>query len=176
MPRAYVFDKSTRFVHQRERYSSPVTYDVGYCARVYDSIVCAGPESPYVWRWSRDVFFDDGDPIVRTMTVRAELAQDTVISSVALDLRVIDQPLTGQGSAPTAMLTYSRDGGRTWSDDWGDEREIVLPPVGAGDEYRPGDWQFGQFSRLNGALFRIRISDPVRFTIQGVWINEGVVG
>jgi len=171
MPKAYVYDTSTRLWHQRERYGYSTTYDVGFSTRVYDSIVCASPELPYIWALSRDVFTDDGDPIIRTMTVRAELPDDMTIWNMALDIRVMDQPLSGQGSAPVAMLTYSRDGGQTWSDDWGDVREIALPGAGVYDA-RPAEWQFGLFYRAHGAMFRLRISDPVRFAIQGLWLNE----
>ena len=173
LPRTYVLDRSTGLVHQRARYGYATTYDVGYTARAYDATVCASPESPYLWQWSRDVFDDDGDPIIRTMTVRAEIAEDMTIYSVALDIRVIDQPLSGQGLEPSCMITYSRDGGQTWSDDWGDVRVVPLPAVGQADA-RPGDWQFGAFTRVHGALFRIQISDPVRFAVQGLWLNEGV--
>jgi len=173
MPRAYVYDTSTRLWHQRERYGYATTYDLGHAARAYDAVVGASPELPYIYELSRDVFTDDGDPIIRTMTVRADLPNDMTIASLALDIVVLNQPLSGQGSAPTLMLTYSRDGGQTWSDDYGDVREIALPPAGVYDA-KPGDWQFGLFTRAHGAMFRLRISDPVRFAVQGVYLNQGL--
>lgn len=168
---AYVYDKSMRLWHRRARYGAS-TYDVGFSQRAYDTVVCAGPTSPYVWELSRDVFTDDGDPIVRTLTARLDLRDDLAIRSLSLDIRIMNQPLTGTGSAPVAMLTYSKDGGQTWSDDYGDVREIALPPAGVYDA-RPTTWQLGLFTRAYGAMFRIRISDPIRFALQGMFVNEG---
>lgn len=167
----YVRDTSTGLWHTRKRYNTS-QWDVGYVTSAYDSVLCASPTSTYLWSYDRTVYTDDGDPIERVMTVKADLPDDMSIQSVCLDIRCYDQPLSGQGSAPQALLTYSRDGGQTWSDAWGDTRTIDLPTRG-NTEARPTEWQFGLFTRSYGFMLKITLSDPVGFAVQGLWLNSG---
>ena len=167
----YVRDTSTGLWHERRRYNSS-QYDVGFTTAAYDSILCAGPDSPYLWSFDRTVYTDDGDPIVRVMTVKADLPNDMPINSVCLDVRCYDHPASGQGTEPVMMLEYSRDGGRTWSGSWGDVRSVNLPTA-ADPTARPVEWQFGLFTRQNGFMLRLSFSEPIGFAMQGVWLNSG---
>jgi hypothetical protein len=81
-------------------------------------------------------------------------------------MEVFDQPLSGQGSAPTLMLEVSSDNGNSWSD----ERTVSLPANGAWGK-RIQAYRFGMFRTEYGMLVRIRISDPVGFALYGVWVN-----
>ena len=70
---------------------------------------------------------------------------------------------TGQGSNPQMMLQVSRDGGHTFgAEQWRD--------MGKLGNYRTRT----QWTRLGQArdwVFRLRISDPVKRIILGVWVD-----
>lgn len=74
--------------------------------------------------------------------------------------------LTGQYAEPVVELSYSRDGGRTFSA----RRSTKL---GSRGSFRQSvEWRaLGTFD-APGALFEVRCSDPVPFRVSGVQINE----
>lgn len=107
-----------------------------------------------LYELSTDVYTDDGDPLVREITVNHIRTGKRVFyaeAEVRLDTGV---GLTeGQGSDPQIMLQMSDDAGRTWgSEHW--------RPMGKiGDYLRRVIWR-----RLGSAFtrtFRLRITDPV---------------
>jgi hypothetical protein len=153
----------------RSRYNRP-TYDVGFIAQCYGETVCAGPDDPFLWRQSRDVFDDDGDPIVREMTVHVPFKDDASVDSIGLDITVRGQAM---GVTPKALLTFSRDGGNQQSlDALGIEREVDLPAAG-NHSARPTAWRFGRAERGKGFLLSIKITDAIGFALNGVFVNEG---
>jgi hypothetical protein len=62
----------------------------------------------------------------------------------------------------------SVNGGATYSD----ERSVDLPANGIYN-VRVQDWAFGIASAERGVIIRIRISDPIGFSIWGVFVNPG---
>lgn len=70
---------------------------------------------------------------------------------------------TGQGSNPQVMLQVSKDGGQTW----GPERWTGLGAIG---EFaaRP-IWR--TLGRAYDWTFRLRVSDPVQFSLAGAWVD-----
>jgi hypothetical protein len=74
--------------------------------------------------------------------------------------------LTGQYADPVVEMCFSRDGGRTFSA----RRSTKL---GAQGEYRrQQEWRALGLFDAPGALFDIRVTDPVPFRVSGVAINE----
>jgi len=64
---------------------------------------------------------------------------------------------TGQGSDPQAMLRYSDDGGKTWSD----ELWTTIGPLG--DYQRAAIWR--QLGQSRERIFEVKVTDPVDVTI-----------
>lgn len=164
LARAYVFDAELNLWHTRERYGEDV-YDVDFCANAYDVTVCAGRNSPYLWELDPDVFTDDGDPIVRRMTFKVPSTGDVTVDRIVIDAKWRAQPLEGQGSSPTALLSVSMDNGETESD----PRELSIP--GAGQSWRVQDFGFGLANAEDGCIITLEWSDPVGAVVYGIWVN-----
>lgn len=65
--------------------------------------------------------------------------------------------LSGQGSDPQAMMTYSNDGGRTWSN------EIWRSMGKIGEFTRRAEWH--RLGQANDYRFRLVVTDPVDATV-----------
>lgn len=167
--RAIVYDLSTRLWHERTRYGSSA-YDIDFMANAYGEVVCASNASTYLWKLDPDVYMDDTSLIQRQMTVHIPTGALTDINRIVLDVQFFDQPLTGQGSAPTMILDYSKDGGQTWSTDSGTQREISLPANGQLGK-RIQAFQFGRARPEYGFLLRLTLTDPIGFALSGIWVN-----
>lgn len=165
LARGYVFDADLNLIHTRERYGEDV-YDVDFVTSAYGATLCAGRNSPYIWEFDPDVFTDDGDPIVRRMTFKVPSTGDVTVDRIVFDAKWRAQPLEGQGSAPTVLLSVSMDNGETWSD----ARELEVP--GPGQKWRVQDFGFGLADAEDGCLIRLEWSDPVGAAIYGVWVNS----
>ncbi len=120
-----------------------------------------------VYKLKRDVYSDNGTPIVRELTGRHfEVGMDWfTVNRFILDIEAGVGISTGQGSNPQVMLQYSVDNGHTWS-------EELWTAVGAAGEYqtRVEWWRLGRF---RDAIFRIKFSDPVKFVIAGAGLTMG---
>lgn len=120
-----------------------------------------------VYKLKRDVYSDNGTPILRELTGRHfELGMDWfTVSRFILDMEAGVGVSSGQGSSPQVMLQYSVDNGHTWS-------EELWTSVGAIGDYqtRVEWWRLG---RARDMLFRIKFSDPVKFVIAGAGLNLG---
>lgn len=141
-------------------------YDLAFSAQAYGATYVMGRETGAVWRLDRTSYTDAGEPIERIMTLRVMAGRDTPIDELALDLQCVDQPLTGQGSAPTAVIRASRDGGMTWDP----PRTVNLPTPGQYGR-RVQLWGMGLITREHGLTLEIVITDPIGFAITGAWIN-----
>lgn len=116
-------------------------------------------QSGRIYETNLDIHTDDTNTIFRTATTpvihgdRARVFMDRL----EIDIESGVGLTTGQGSNPQAMLTYSDDGGRTWSNEkWGD-----LGKIG---EYSTR-LKFHQLGSFYQRIFKLRISDPVRTVI-----------
>ena len=120
-----------------------------------------------VYKLKRDVYSDNGTPIVRELTGRHfEIGTDWfTVNRFVLDIEAGVGLSSGQGSNPQVMLQYSVDNGHTWS-------EELWTAIGAAGEYqtRVEWWRLGRF---RDAIFKITLSDPVKFVIAGAGINTG---
>jgi len=166
---AFVYDFSTGLWHERTRYGSSA-YDVDFMAGAYGEVLCASANAAYLWKLDPETYQDDTSLVQRQMTVSVPVGGFSEINRIVLDAQFFDQPLTGQGSAPTMILDYSKDGGQTWSVDLGTQRTIDLPPNGATSR-RIQAFRFGQCKPEYGFLLRLTITDPIGFAINGIWVN-----
>jgi hypothetical protein len=168
--RAFSYDVAEDAWSERETYEADA-YRHGFYAFAYDMHFVSGTSSDAVFTMERTAYDDNGDPLVKTVMLHVPAPNNAVISSIGLDIKTFDQPLTGQGSDPLAMVTFYRDGGSVSSAAQGLMRYLNLGANGAHGQ-RPTAWRFGQV-KSDGFLLEVSISEPVGFAIYGVWINEG---
>lgn len=174
--RAYALDLSTRTFSERTRYGASA-YDLDFACEAFGGqTLVAGRGSPYIWTLENDTHTDDGDPRECEMTVHVPAGGGMSIDRLVFDMQVRDQPAAGTGSAPKMMLTFYRDGGRLDSlKGEGIERTLELPSLGHGGGARNGArvqaFRFGKVDPEAGFLLKIRITDPIRFAIRGLFVN-----
>lgn len=166
---AHVYDGATKLWHTRE------SYGLGYWApkyhtNAYGYDVVALEGGSKIYTLERNVYADDGDPVVRTATLRFNSMSREAIGSFCLDAATFDLPESGQGSSPQLMISFSTDARAVPSD--GRNALIVdMPPVG--NYWKPTIWGLGQMTPSEGMLAHISVSDPLGVAIHGAWINEG---
>lgn len=168
LERCFVRDVTLGQWHERTKFDE-TTYDIGFCTNYNGTLIIAGPDSPNIYALDPDVFDDAGDPIARVITFAIPVGGNQSIDRLVFDMRVLDQPLTGNGSVPSMTLDFSNDGGRTWASDSGYTRDVALP--GANEYFRIQEFQFGQATADQPFLVRLQITDPINFSIAGVWVN-----
>jgi hypothetical protein len=139
------------------------------CATAVEGVALFGDAiDGTVWNMADSAYTDGGSVLQRLFTA----FQPVTDGSYTLDVIHLDADfgatpvLIGQGSDPLVELRSSRDGGRTWSD-W---RQSNLGKQG---QYRArAMWRrFGSFD-APGAIFEIRVTDPVRLRVSAVRANE----
>lgn len=166
----FVFDALTRRFHQRTALGA--SFNLVHYARFNGKHIVASDQSDAVYTWESSVYSDAGTAIERVAMVHVALAEKMPVSNVTLDIKAFGQPVTGQGSAPKAYLTFYRDGGSLDSlQQIGVEREVTL---GAAGNYRrrPTAYRLGIANAIDGFLLKIRITDPIGFALNGIWVNE----
>ena len=145
---------------------------IGRCAITQDGSPIFGSSLDGKTLAFGDVHTDLDGPLIRRFRAGKVLSGGTLtVDNLRLRTNPGNTPyLTGQYADPVVELSYSRDGGRTFSA----YRSTKLGAVG---EYRRSvEWRaLGTFD-APGALFDIRVSDPVPFRVSGVTINEDAGG
>lgn len=122
-------------------------------------------ENGNVYEYDLDTFSDNGNPLVSEQTF--EIVQDELktipVGTFQLDLDVGVGLTTGQGEDPQAMLTWSRDGGKTWSN-------ALWRTFGRIGEYGTRCiWH--RVGGGNRMVFKVRITDPVRRNITAAYFE-----
>ena len=159
--RSFLFDCSTRLWSEAQTGTSvtPVrhwanlsTYTAGY-------ILLSDYATNQCYIMSDSQYTDNGQTIIREVVTRHILSQ---FNRVRISLLYIDMETgvglqTGQGSNPMIMLSSSKDNGRTWSA----ERWVSLGAVGT--YLTRVIWR--RFGSARDYVFKIRMSDPVKFVI-----------
>lgn len=163
LARAFFYDHDTGFWHERTRYGLDA-YDLDFCARAFGQVFVASMTSATLWRLDKDVYTDDGEAILREITIHAPVSGDVPIDCIALDFEWYAQD--DAGARPTISLEVSLDGGRSWCE----PRQLTLPRLG---EYgaRVRDFGFGMASAEWGVLVRLRLAAAIGFGWWGLWIN-----
>lgn len=121
-----------------------------------------------LYKFDLDYYTDNGDAIRRVRSCAPMVAPDFTyqyFSNLQIEFEAGGGLTTGQGNDPKALLTYSDDGGKTWSN----ERPASLGKVG---QYR-NRTRWVRLGRSRDRVFRIVISDPVKVTIINAAMNQG---
>lgn len=170
---AYAFDALMRAFSERTTYDATgtTTFAPAYYANFNGAHVWAASDRDGLYTWDGDAYSDAGDPIERVMSLHVRADQNIPISNITLQMRTFGQPVTGQGSAPQAMVSFWRDGGNANSlQQIGIERVVGLGATGT--SILPTIWRLGMINAANGLIIKIRITDPVGFAFSGLWVNE----
>lgn len=127
-------------------------------------------------------YYDDaGDPII-SIRIATPTYDPSELSSLFIHKLVIDSESgVGDGSTgglpgsivlthsgdPQAWLSWSNDGGHTWSDEYS-------ASVGKIGEYKKR-LMWRRLGRSRNRVFRLRMIDSVKKVILGAYINDGVI-
>ena len=144
--------------HERETY--PDVSWRGCCTvHAYDRYLVGDNENGNIYELDADTYQDNGTTIRRVAAFpplgNGEAEQ--VMGRFEVEFEAGVGLTTGQGSDPEAMLRFSDDGGRTWSNE-------LRRPIGKIGEYENRAlWtRLGQFRRR---VMEVSVSDPVKVAI-----------
>ena len=168
----WVYDFSTGLWHERSYLSDtgeePHRAWVGTVA--FGEVVVGDREDGRLYTYELDYYTDDGDEIRRVRQTPHVSQAEKRIRFNAFELQA--EPgvglSSGQGSSPTVLLSWSDDGGHTWSN----EHETSLGAQGA---YK----NRARWTRLGAArdrVFRVAMSDPVPVTWLGAEVDAVQLG
>lgn len=122
-------------------------------------------ENGNVYEYDLDTYSDNGNPLpaIRSCQILQSNLDQQPVASFRLDMDSGVGLTTGQGSDPQAMLRWSRDGGKTWSNSlWRSFGRI-------GEYSRRCIWRrVGGGERL---VFEVTITDPVKRNITGAFVE-----
>jgi hypothetical protein len=163
----WVYDFSTGMWHERSYLSEtgekPHRAWVGAVA--FGEVVVGDREDGRLYTYDLNYYSDDGEPI-RRMRQAAHVSQDEkeiVYHSFELQAQMGVGLQTGQGSSPTVYLSWSDDGGSTWSN----EHRASL---GASGKFKNRAlWR--RLGKSRDRVFRVSMSDPVPVTWLGADVN-----
>jgi Phage stabilisation protein len=159
--RTFLFDTSTGLWADAQTGTSlvPVRHTANLSAYFGGVTYLSDYATNQVYTMSPTAYTDNGTTIVREIVTKHVLSDFNRIriSSVYLDMETGVGLQSGQGSNPQIMLQYSKDNGRTWSA----ERWVSSGLVG---QYLARViWR--RFGCTRDAVFRIRMTDPVKFVV-----------
>lgn len=161
----FVYDMSTGAWHERKSLDMD-NWRAGSAVRVYDQTIFGSNTTGKLYTASLDTYTEDSE------TISMEITLPTVESGTRQRLTCYAFELlsetgvgltTGQGSDPQAMLTYSDDGGKNWSNE-------MWRTMGAIGTYNTrAVWRkLGQFRQRQ---FKIVITDPVRRSVLSYFLD-----
>lgn len=160
----WVYDVTTSMWHERASFSSgSLSRERFDCLAFYsaENIHVVGDYvSGKVYKLNPDVYTDDGSAISRERWSPHISASGNLMTchAIRFDLEVgVGINGTTQGSDPMAMLTWSDDGGNTWSS----ERTASIGKIG---EYKKRVI-FRRLGCYRQRLYKLRFTDPVNITV-----------
>lgn len=162
----YAFDLATGLWHQRK--SRDLTLWGGdMIARVDGNWLAGSRTDGALFKIDPEGIEERFGPIEREATAGVPVRSGRpILNSVALDIQTGDGPLTGQGSDPQAMLDWSDDLGRTWSN-------VLNRSIGKTGQYgQEVVWRRLGRMKSPGRILRFRVTDPVQVVIHGARIDE----
>jgi hypothetical protein len=158
----FVYDASTLMWHERSTWTgSPyvIGRHVGNCYAHFNGAHLVGDyASGNIYRMASGLYTDNGQPIVAMRTAQV-LFDNQGFEGIAIQRLVVDCEM---GVGGGASLSWSKDGGHTWSN----EHAASLGAVGQYGSRLV--WRkLGYFS--NGFIPRLTISDPCKRVILGAY-------
>jgi hypothetical protein len=161
----WVFDASTGLWHERESWDSQGRslgrWRVSCYAQAYNLHVAGDYASNKLYTLDLEVGTEAGN-IIRREAVSPPIAATgnrLTMSRLEIEMESGVGRTSGQGSDPTAMLQWSDDGGRSWSN----EHWQTIGQLGV-YRRRVRWYRLGQFRER---YIRLTIADPIRISILG---------
>lgn len=168
----WVYDFSTGFWHERSYKSStgeePHRAHVGTVA--FGEVVVGDREDGRLYTYDLAYYLDDEDELrrVRQAPHVSQDEKEIVFHAFQLQAQMGVGLSSGQGSDPVVLLSWSDDGGKTWSN----EHQAKLGRQG---KYKNRAlWR--RLGKSRDRVFRVTISDPVPVTLLGAEINPVQLG
>lgn len=169
----WVFEKGMGW-HERARLSP----DTGLLERIRQDYSvywkgkhrCGAYDSGQVYTQSKDIYSDDGDPLLRRVeTAHVDANGDRMVfNRLFIDMQVgVGLDGEGTGTDPTVMLQYSDDGGRSYNN------EALIGSMGAIGATQTRV-QFDRLGMARDRVFRISVSDPVPVVMLAAWADVTV--
>lgn len=160
----WVFDDTTGQWHERS-YTNDGIYERhrGDCHTfAYGRHVVGDYASPKLYELTPEALDDDGAPIARIRVAPhvSSMLNRVTYGAFQLDIEAgVGIDGLGQGIDPQVMLTYSDDGGHTWSNEkWKSFGKI-------GNRHKRPLWT--RLGASRDRVFKVVITDPVKVTIMG---------
>ena len=167
--RTYIFDIATNLWHERQSYdytNAEQKWRVTSACEVYGSTVMGDGLSNRIGMADKTIFTEFGVPIIASMVTPPvfDHGKDIAINCLELDMETGVGINVGQGSDPKVIMSYSKDGGRTFEA----EQEASIGAIG---QYLTRV-RFPQLGSAYEWTFKFQISDPVRRTLIGLRIPD----
>jgi hypothetical protein len=169
----WVYDLSTGLWHERA-YSNGATFErhrAGFhsFAPIQSLHLVGDYANAKVYQFGDTVYDDDSNFIARLRS-SPHLSSDLNLvfcSKFQLDMETGVGLVSGQGSDPQVILTWSDDGGHTWSDEtWTSAGGQV---GGIGDYKKRVIWR--RLGSFRDRVFRVKITDPVKVVLLGAHLD-----
>ena len=164
----FVYDASTGLWHERA-YLNTLALERSRAdchAEGFGYSIVGDYDNGKIYTQDLGVYTEDGVALVRERTAPHLSSEDVFIrhSSFQLDMEVgVGLSGTGQGTDPLAILTFSNDGGHSWSNE-------KFRSIGKAGEYRTRViWN--RLGVARDRVYRIRITDPVKVVMIGADLN-----
>lgn len=158
----WVYDAATDAWHQRKSWGLG-RWRANCYARLGQKHIVGDCTSGRLYLLDPEVYTDAGRPIERVRTTQPIAAEDKrlIHSRLCVDFESGVGLSSGQGADPQALLSWSDDGGRTWSNEY-------PAAMGHQGEYRTkAEWR--RLGQSRARVYRLRITDPVRVAILGAY-------
>jgi len=172
----FVYDVSMQEWHERSSYVEGVFKQHRHLSSGY--VFFAGKHLvshyslPKIYEMSSAYYDDAGDPIIRVRTAPV-LFDPKERDNVKIFKLIIDAETgvgasgTDHNSDPQIGLSWSNDGGRTWSSEY-------LASMGKIGEYKKRlIWR--RLGSPRNRIFRVRCSDAVKFVLLDAIVNDGAI-
>ncbi len=162
--KSWLYDGQTGLWSELEYGSLKGRHRANIAVQYNNRTVASDYQNGKVYTLDVDVYTDDGEEIQRELVGRHVFDEDPIsIGRLWLDIETGVGLASGQGSDPQAMLTISKDGGRTF----GPEKFTDIGEIG---KYGTrAIWR--RLGRAYDWTIRVRISDPIKVAISGAWVD-----
>lgn len=164
----FVWDNTTNLWHERAYMNTFGIYEIQLptCHMfAFGKHLVGDRASGNIYRSALDIYSDNGNPIKR-MRVCNHIGEEGKIfrvNSIRVDFERGVGLTTGQGSNPIANIRLSKDGARSWSNEYS-------ASIGAKGKRKPScTWnRLGYYEELT---IELTITDPVKVAITGAYLE-----
>ena len=167
--KTWVYDVATGFLHERKSYQAAVTPPGRHranCHVWFDNKNIVGDyENGKLYELDMDTFTDNGQMIRRVRAAQSisEERLNIFYHRFEVEFEAGVGMVVGAGVNPQAVLDWSDDGAKTWSNElWAD--------IGRIGEYQ-ARVKWNRLGRARSRVFRVVISDPVKVVIVAAYID-----